>query len=229
MPVPPSQSDIDMARKLNYALTHLGLPLLLPELVVLAFFDRSGNSILYTITRFLASLPEMSVMTYFTFHIFGSRILKYLKQWVLLWILVWRYPALGMEGVLELCKRDAWDPEMAPDDTEKEMLGEVTRAAKEVVSPSSFKCWAFIINGAIYCREPDSPIVSGAFQQFLFPLKLMACAALYFAIIEFLVSLPLEYFNFDRHFEEDIENAANMQEIRAENALVDVGGDKHRD
>ncbi|KAJ7600299.1 hypothetical protein C8J56DRAFT_1073226 [Mycena floridula] len=169
MPMPPTKSDIDLARKIEYVRLYLGPPIIFLELIVLAFFGRSGSSILCGISRFLVSLPEIYTLGYFTQHMLFMDILPYLKQWLLLVILARRYPELGMQGVVQLCRPDSWCPEMAPEDTEKEMLGEATRVAKVVVSPSSFKYWFFIINGAIYSQELDSPIISGAFQQLLFP------------------------------------------------------------
>ncbi|KAJ7600276.1 hypothetical protein C8J56DRAFT_909822 [Mycena floridula] len=130
---------------------------------------------------------------------------------MLLWILAWRYPALHMEGVLVLCRTESWLAGMTGQGTEKEMLREATRAAKaSLISPWS---WFFIFNAALYSRGINSPIMSGAFQQLLFPLKVMACGAFFNAAFWFL-ALAIDIISFGQHFKKRLENVRRMEDIR---------------
>ncbi|KAJ7571817.1 hypothetical protein C8J56DRAFT_907851 [Mycena floridula] len=193
MPAPDDQSEIDEMAGENS--------------------EASGSLVtLYNVTRFLVVLPQMFIFAHFILITLSFRISFYLKQWVLLWILAWRYPALRMEGVLTLCKMDSWLVGLTGQDTEKEMLrGAATGAAKALISPWS---WFFIFNAALYSQEISSPIMSGAFQLLLFPLKVMACSAVFNAALDSRSILYISIVSFGQYFEKQLENARRMEDIR---------------
>ncbi|KAJ7600184.1 hypothetical protein C8J56DRAFT_879914 [Mycena floridula] len=185
------------------------------EFAILGFSERSSNFILHNVTRFLARLTQYYILYYLI--VPSIVLLLPLEQWVLIRVLVWRYPVLGREGILTLCRTSFWYLPIAVMNTE-EGIAEEKAKAKAVITPSSltFTFLLFVLNGAIYDRAPNSPIISGAFQQLRgIPLLFASVGAPVILTIFFFVVLPIEVLSFGKGFEEEIWNAKAMKKMRA--------------
>lgn len=197
----------------------IGFPTLFVEFAIFLFSERSSDFILHNVTRYFARLTQYYILCYFV--ALSSVLLPPLEQWVLARVLAWWYPVLGLEGVLELCKSNFWYLPIALMNTEEGIVKEKAKA-KAVVAPSpfTFVFLLFILNGAIYDRAPDSPIISGAFQQLRgLPFAIISIGTLMVVAFNFVFLLPVEVFSFGKGFEEAIQNAKEMKKMRRKRAI----------
>ncbi|KAJ7574510.1 hypothetical protein C8J56DRAFT_902222 [Mycena floridula] len=190
-------------------------PTLFVEFAILAFSERSNDLILHNVTRYFARLTQYYVLCYLVAP--SIVLVPPLEQWVLVRVLVWWYPVLGRRGVLTLCRTSFWYLPIAVMNTEEGIAEEKVKTKAVLTSPFTFIFLFFILNAAIYDRAPNSPIISGAFQQLRgFPLLLASMGLLVIPASFFFVVLPMEVFSFGKGFEEEIRNAKAMKKLRAE-------------
>ncbi|KAJ7574509.1 hypothetical protein C8J56DRAFT_902216 [Mycena floridula] len=193
----------------------IGFPTLFVEFAILAFSERSNDLILHNVTRYFARLTQYYVLCYLVAP--SIVLVPPLEQWVLVRVLVWWYPVLGRRGVLTLCRNSFWYLPIAVMNTEEGIAEEKAKAKAVLTSPFTFIFLFFILNAAIYDRAPNSPIISGAFQQLRgLPLLLASMGVLVIPASFFFVVLPMEVFFFGKGFEEEIRNAKAMKKLRAE-------------
>ncbi|KAJ7599947.1 hypothetical protein C8J56DRAFT_1156582 [Mycena floridula] len=221
-----------MTDKSNPTLNHSNpyLSLFFAFVVVLEFvvtvvfkLDRVDiSSNLCLLAQFTAFVCQIWVFTIFTGAFFFGNLVLPGKRYIMPDVLAWWYPAFSRKEIVVLLERDIFYRENIANDMMEEGLAS-SKAAAALYEP-----WLFVVNGAIYCRQPGTPIIAGALQQLLLPLTYLVAAILIITGLFLVLPLALDISMFSRDFKAEIHNNKAMKKIRAETDLVGdrkTGGD----
>ncbi|KAJ7573591.1 hypothetical protein C8J56DRAFT_982244 [Mycena floridula] len=205
-----------------YLLAAFALIVVLELVVTVVFgfdrFDISSNLCLFAL--FVAYFAESYVFVAFSLYSFFPSLVLPGKSYIMPDVLAWWYPALSRKEIVVLLEMNFFHKES----TTNEMMAKNLAKVKGAVT--LYEPWLFVVNGAIYCRQPGTSVISGAIQQLLIILGCMAAATLVLTGLFLVLPLAFDIWTFSHDFKEVICNNRAMERIRAETDLV---GDRKTD